>query len=168
MDKIEFKNNAEPAINDANLNLLQDNIEKAIIPFESGVWTPTLADVASTSENPTVTYSSRVGNYTKIGNIVIATFNITGKITALTTNNYAAISGLPFNIGRNWDGFGSMYRAYNLVQSGGLPAPFVVNQDSRAIIQLQNSKTIGSVDRFSLSGTGTFECSGGVIYYTND
>lgn len=147
---------------------MQDNIEKAIIPSETGVWTPALADVASATENPTVTYNSRTGNYTKIGNMVMVTFNMTGKITALTTNNYAAISGLPFTLGRNWDGFGSMYRAYNLVQSGGLSAPFVVNQDSRAIIQLQNSTTIGSVDRFKLSGTGTFECSGGVIYYTND
>lgn len=30
MDKILFKNNAEPAINATNLNLLQDNVENAI------------------------------------------------------------------------------------------------------------------------------------------
>ena len=30
MDKIQFTNNAQPAINDTNLNLMQDNIENAI------------------------------------------------------------------------------------------------------------------------------------------
>lgn len=30
MDKITFKNNAQPAINDTNLNLMQDNIEKEL------------------------------------------------------------------------------------------------------------------------------------------
>ena len=29
MDKIIFKNNQEPALNETNLNLLQDNMEKA-------------------------------------------------------------------------------------------------------------------------------------------
>ena len=30
MDKITFTNGQQPALNDTNLNLLQDNIEKAI------------------------------------------------------------------------------------------------------------------------------------------
>lgn len=172
MDKILFKNNEEPAINAENLNLLQDNVDTAMIKQTTGEWVPELADVSSETSKPTVTYNSRSGNYTRIGNLVIATFNMTGKITALTTTNYAAISGLPFALSKSWDGFGSMYRAYNLTSSNGFPAPFVVNQlsgsDKKAIIQLQNSEQIGGVCNFKLSGSGTFECTGGVIYSCED
>ena len=36
MDKINFKNGSQPAINDTNLNLMQENIEKEIV-YKSGV-----------------------------------------------------------------------------------------------------------------------------------
>ena len=36
MDKIDFKNGSQPAINDTNLNLMQENIEKEF-GYKSGV-----------------------------------------------------------------------------------------------------------------------------------
>jgi hypothetical protein len=54
--------------------------------YEEGTWTPNVAGNA--------TYSSQLGNYTKIGNLVFAKFDIT--INVIGTGSSATLSGLPF------------------------------------------------------------------------
>lgn len=68
---------------------------KQVASVEYGIWTPTINTIEGAT--PTMTYTSRYGNYRKIGNLVYVDFYIRGKITALTgANNYGIITGLPF------------------------------------------------------------------------
>lgn len=68
---------------------------KRVYATETGTWTPTVCSV--TDADPTVTYTTRKGNYTKIGKMVFISFFLVGKITKLNgTYNYAGIKGLPF------------------------------------------------------------------------
>jgi hypothetical protein len=57
--------------------------------YEEGTWTPSLGGNAS--------YSQRPASYTKVGNLVTASFDII--INVLGTGSTSAISGLPFTVG---------------------------------------------------------------------
>ena len=60
---------------------------------EIGTWTPVLQGYSGTT--PTVSYSSRYGDYMKIGNMVWFRCGINATISNAGTG-YAAVSGLPF------------------------------------------------------------------------
>ena len=61
--------------------------------YEEGTWTPTY--IATTSDFSSVTYSSQVGTYTKIGNQVTVWFNVrTSGVSG--GSGTVKISGLPF------------------------------------------------------------------------
>ncbi len=85
------------------------------IKAEEGTWIPIL----DTREGiaPTVSYTVHRGSYKKIGNIIFFDFYIRAKITALNgTNNYAAISGLPYTargiyLGEQGTNIGVLYSA---------------------------------------------------------
>lgn len=60
--------------------------------YEEGTWTPSLGNGVTSA-----TYSSQVGIYTKVGNIVIAKYEI--ALSAVSgTSSSAHINGLPFTI----------------------------------------------------------------------
>ena len=59
--------------------------------YEEGTWTPTDASGAG------LTFSTAIGHYTKIGNMVYAAFQVNYPATASGSN--AAIGGLPFTTG---------------------------------------------------------------------
>ena len=69
--------------------------------FEEGTWTPTLAGATTPGDH---TYSEQRGYYTRIGNVVVATFRI--QLSAKDTNmaGNVSISGLPF-VARNASGY---------------------------------------------------------------
>jgi hypothetical protein len=81
-----------------NANTLDD--------YEEGTWTP---EFSGTDGSITITYSTQLGYYTKIGNIVKLTFNITASsaVTAGPTTGTLRIKSLPFtsrnNSGNNAD-----------------------------------------------------------------
>ena len=60
---------------------------------EIGTWTPVLQGYSGTA--PTVSYSSRYGDYMKIGNMVWFRCGINATISNAGTG-YATVSGLPF------------------------------------------------------------------------
>lgn len=73
--------------------------------YEEGTWTPTLTFVTPGDLN--VVYGLRNGTYTKIGRLVIASFEITTTTFTFTTASGAlTISGMPFTVGAI-RGFGS-------------------------------------------------------------
>jgi hypothetical protein len=70
----------------ANANTLDD--------YEEGTWTPIFT--ASTPGTFSTSYSAQVGAYNKIGNIVIASFIVSGTTTKGTASGDFLIGGLPF------------------------------------------------------------------------
>lgn len=63
--------------------------------YETGTWTPTIGGSGS---NPTATYSTQVGNYTKIGNMVYFVARI-GLATYSGGSGTVLLRGLPFAVG---------------------------------------------------------------------
>jgi hypothetical protein len=63
MDKILFTNGQQPALNDTNLNLLQDNIEKAINAVLAKI-TPVILFQGSTQDD--FVLSDEINNYKKV------------------------------------------------------------------------------------------------------
>jgi hypothetical protein len=62
--------------------------------YEEGTWTPTIGGTA--------TYNNRIGNYTKIGNVVTAFCLV--NIALIGTGSTTAITGLPFSSARRSEG----------------------------------------------------------------
>jgi hypothetical protein len=63
--------------------------------YEENVWTPTVT--FATAGDISVTYSTRVGRYTKIGRLVTAEFEIvTSAFTYATSSGNFRVTGLPF------------------------------------------------------------------------
>lgn len=66
--------------------------------YEEGTWTPVLT--FATPGDVSVTYSEQIGDYVKIGKLVLATFNITtSAFTHTTASGLCNVTGLPFQAG---------------------------------------------------------------------
>jgi len=68
----------------------------ALDDYEEGSWTPT---VIGTSTVGTVTYAARIGDYTKVGNMVTVLLEV--GWSGGTGSGFLAITGLPFTTTRN-------------------------------------------------------------------
>jgi hypothetical protein len=76
------------------------NVREGLAPYETGTWTPTLAQGASA-----ITYNSQLGKYVKIGRMVHLTFAINADFTS--TGAVGRIGNFPFQNandagGGNW------------------------------------------------------------------
>lgn len=114
--------------------------------YAEGVWTPTLS--FATPGNLSVSYSVRVGNYTKIGRLVIATFSITtSSFTHTTASGAMQVSGLPYTAG---GASGTLH--YGAVQWGGITkAGYTdvaarVSASSSNIVFVTSGSGVGSTD----------------------
>ena len=76
--------------------------------YETGTWTPTFAGSGS---NPTITYSTQNGYYTKIGNLVYLTFRIGVSSTSGGSGNLY-LKGFPFTISSASNNFGTIQFGY--------------------------------------------------------
>ena len=134
------------------------------IPYEiNGTWIPKI----NTRNNiaPTATYTSQTGTYKKIGNMVFIAFYLRGKITALNdTNNYGAISGLPFapktySTGQCALTIGQIYNVGNITNT---PTMYLRNEYD-GLIWLQNNNGSGALV-LQLSGSSDFQVGGSGWY----
>jgi len=109
VEHVRVKSNGDVAINSGNIEFISgkgidfsaDNPDligmtgELLDDYEEGTWTPTLS--ATTVGDLSVTYSSRVGTYTKVGRLVTAACRvITSAFTHTTAADDAQIQGLPF------------------------------------------------------------------------
>jgi hypothetical protein len=69
----------------SNANTLDD--------YEEGTWTPT---ISGSTTNPTLTYSTRVGYYTKVGRAVTVTCVIQPSSVSVAGTGNLQFTGLPF------------------------------------------------------------------------
>jgi len=135
--------------------------------FEEGTWTPTLAGLTTPGNH---TYSAQGGYYTRIRNVVVATFLI--RLSAKDTNmaGSTSISGLPFATRSE-----SSYRAGGAIAEVGnitlspTNTQYVLNlfpNSTRILIQA----TGGSQPQVGLSPgniTDSTVISGTIVYHTN-
>jgi hypothetical protein len=78
-------------LGDADRSLTLDNN----FVYTEGTWTPTMA--FATPGNSSIVLSSQIGHYTRIGRMVILTFQlVTSTFTHTTASGNMTISGLPF------------------------------------------------------------------------
>jgi len=75
--------------------------------YENGLWTPTLT--FATPGDLAVAYSQRVGEYFRIGNLVILTIALTtSSFTHTTASGSLRFTGLPFVVAAGPDFYGSL------------------------------------------------------------
>lgn len=138
---------------------------KQVASVEYGTWTPAI----NTTEGaiPKMTYTTRKGNYRKIGNLVYVDFYIRGKITELTgTNNYGTITGLPFKttstrqFGEEGLNMGVMYSL--VADETNVCLSFFPNSN---IIKIQRYYGV-SADKLKVTPTSYFEIGGNGWYTT--
>lgn len=141
------------------------------VKVEVGNWTPQLINRGN-GNNPTVSYDYITAKYVKLGKLVIAFFRFRGKITEVDGDNYAGISGLPYEIAESL-GLGSFSSVYNLLANTDgsnlktMPT-ILVEKSNKNVLNIQNGDNLGSsATNFKLSGSASFECFGGVAYITN-
>lgn len=75
------------AVSSSNVNTLDD--------YEEGSWTPAF----NTNLGGTFTYANQTGTYTKIGNLVCVSFNVTlsnGTYSSVGSTTGLTVTGLPF------------------------------------------------------------------------
>ena len=172
MDKIEFKNNQEPAINATNLNALQDNVDNAKQDkMISGTWDPIIATLGSGT--PSVEYLIKKGNYKRIGNLVYVDFYLKGRITALGgSTKYGIVWGLPYSAASNNANFGNIVwsgMTFNLIESNEpillMPIP------SEKTLRIQIGRGSAAAELKITPGSGAenyFEIGGNGWYLTDE
>jgi len=136
----------------SNANTLDD--------YEEGTWTP---QIGSDGTQPTVTYSSQFGNYTKIGNRVYVEFYLqwtgtSGGSGSLTIKNlpFAASAYSPDS-----RGFSYLF-AWNGVVFTGVVASVLQAGDTYTLPYQNNNGSITSLGLSSVSSGGAFRAS---FYY---
>ena len=136
----------------------------ALDDYEEGTWTPVIT--ASVTAPTGVSYSFRGGNYTKIGNRIIASCGF--FITSVGTGGSGSlqISGLPFTT----IGYGSYQEPTTRVQGGGWLSPslayssYVYAQGTSNILEFRDGSNVDSPIPYSEVLAGTF-MGLTIIYY---
>jgi len=116
-------------------------------PYETGAW-PTLPSFACGGASVGMTYSARSAQYTKIGRLVFATFDITLSAKGSSTGALT-ITNLPFT-------------AISSATPGGLVASFCSGWnalDSNPFGTVNAGATTSSLRMNSPAGTGTSGCT---------
>ena len=133
-----------------------------VAEIETGTFTPTLTTLPDSSV--TVTYTQQLGNYTKIGNVVVFSLYIRGNITNVSNSPSAKIAGIPFSaVAPTAVSIGTLYNCTTYID--GVSAVFQTNAygDLIGINFGGNNKDIGSNnnvwavgDNFIVNISGTF------------
>ena len=151
-------------LNQTTLTEFQNNIETGKQDkMVEGTWIPSINTVEE--KNPTISYTTQVGKYNKIGKLVFVDFYVRGKITKLNgTENYAVIEGLPFVPRDKYFGQQSLNVAlvYSLLEDN-LNVAFIP-QDRKIRIQALES----SAKKLKITNTNYFEIAGSGWYETDD
>jgi hypothetical protein len=151
-------------LNQSTMIEFQNNIESGKQDkMVEGTWIPSINTVENKA--PTITYTTQVGKYERIGKLVFVDFYVRGKITKLNgTENYAVIEGLPFRPRDKYFGQQSLNVAlvYSLLEDN-LNVAFIP-QDRKIRIQALES----SAKKLKITNTNYFEIAGSGWYETDD
>jgi len=113
--------------------------------YEEGTWTPT-----AVCTGQTIAYSSRSGNYTKIGNVVRAECTmILSTVTGSAAGN-TTIQGLPFSNGLSFEYGGLGFVSYNTGFVNTVSASWISGTD--ALFRTGTRSDANDAGGFSASG----------------
>ena len=128
--------------------------------YEEGTWTPSLN---KSSSNPTVSYSIRLGTYTKVGRIVTVFFDVTASISG--GSGGARIGSLPYTVSSSMAGYSrAHFRASNAVAAGGATEQLTgFVQQGGTYLRLQ--KDSSGASGYGSGGDANWNSSGRVTGY---
>jgi len=117
----------------------------ALDDYEEGTWTPNVINAGSSS-----TFTDKIGRYTKIGNIVVASFICNNGNTGTAGGNLA-LSGLPFSVdlGSQFISIGSFASNGSGENNGNIFSQLIFYDGGAAL----------SVQKTFVSGTVTYRAS---------
>jgi len=119
-------------------NLLDD--------YEEGTWTPEIS--AATPGDLAVTYSSQIGEYTKIGRLVNVYASITtSAFTHSTASGIARITGLPFAVTQR--GVGSL--SFEGISKGTYSQFTILPNAGTSYLQMNASKSATSTSTVKIT-----------------
>jgi len=128
--------------------------------YEEGTWTPTFG----AQTNPTNTYTNQVGVYTKTGDLVVASFKLSGTYTG-GSGSFTTIGGLPFNIGVSGSASSGGLFWGNMALGAGYYSVIPYNSTTGNIYYLGKSGVSVNTANVPLSDFGgSFDLSGVLIY----
>lgn len=125
-----------------NVNTLDD--------YEEGTWTPALTFGGGATG---LTYSSRTGVYTKIGNLVFAALNIALSAKGSSTG-VAIISGLPFTV----QGVAPSVVFSNYSGMAGLTTFVGVASVTTVVLQNTGAASTAQLTEANFTNTSYFNC----------
>jgi len=133
--------------------------------YEEGTWTPTVTFVTPGDLN--VSYVSNTGTYTKIGRVVILSFQIvTSSFTWTTASGNLIISGTPFACPAGFDQPGSSW-VMGITKTNYTQYSPIVNQGtSNILIRASGSgQTASTVTASDMPSGGTVQIRGTITYF---
>jgi|TARA_R110002096_G_scaffold396556_1_gene592440 hypothetical protein len=133
--------------------------------YEIGTWTPTIADDSQDGTGEGQAYSVQLGNYTKIGRVVYASFSVTiSNLGSLTTGQNARVMGLPFtstNTGQYSATFSvSQLSGTNIVATANPVGALTSNQTGMQMFQMSLSSGLAIISVGQLQAGGSIRASG--------
>lgn len=147
--------------NNAPLTALLSAVAASI--QQTGTWTPSLQFGGAAVS---MTYGTQSGDFVKIGNLVIATFDITLTAKGSSTGN-ASIAGLPFTVHNSGPagGTGGIIANYaNLASLTG--APGTQGSANGTTLSINQTGAAGSASLTEANFTNTSTIIGNLVYYT--
>jgi hypothetical protein len=154
---IDFQNTGAGSSTTSSSHLLDD--------YEEGTWTPEIFDILGSSAS--ATYSTRVGNYTKIGNVVTVT-GVVVLATASGSGTAIGVRGLPFANSSGANDARSSGPIGNAQAFQGEYPTHVLTGISNAHLQLRsNDRTLASsnTDAANLTNSSRFDFA--VTYFVD-
>jgi len=134
--------------------------------YEEGTWVPT---VRGSTTNGTYTYAENQGSYTKIGRMVMASFNLTNITEGTSGSGVLYIQGLPFDpdfvSGFNINCHGSVSISY-FGQSSDYIFPILIDGADFIQIYKANTSDTQTVINITDQTNNAADCRGLVIYQT--
>jgi hypothetical protein len=129
--------------------------------YEEGTWTPTVS--GSSSAPSSITYNTRTGKYTKIGNVVYLSFRLTFSFSGGSGN--ALVTGLPFTSSSNNQPKGTLqqdnisYTGYTYLEMGA--------DSGVAYLSFGKNRSAAGAAGVQLSdfNTGYTDINGGFFYF---
>ncbi len=137
--------------------------------YEEGTWTPYLQGYGQ-SEPMSQTYSSQLGLYRKVGNLIYVSYRITMTNKGNMSGNYVLLKGLPHTIGGTTytGGYGGI-NYFNYLSTSVSNLWWEIGAGTTNSMWLAYRSTAGTGSSYmNASGiSNTFYMTGSAVYYTS-